>query len=73
MEKAFAAGIAPDTYYDALLASREAVSQKDAKSKTIPLSQDRDKIRLIKEAVPGLTSKEYKLLFEALGISKNAY
>jgi hypothetical protein len=73
MEKAFAAGISPDTYYDALLAARNAVSQKDAKGKTIPLSQDRDKIRLIKEAVPGLTSKEYKLLFEALGISKNAY
>ena len=73
MEKAFAAGISPDTYYDALLAARKAVSQKDAKGETIKYSEDRDKIRLINEAVPGLTSKEYKLLFEALGISKNAY
>ena len=73
MEKAFAAGISPDTYYDALLAARQAVSQKDANGKTIPLSQDKDKVRLVKKAVPGLTSKEYKLLFEALGISKNAY
>lgn len=73
MEKAFAAGISPDTYYDALLAARKAVSQKDAKGETIKYSEDRDKIRLIKKAVPGLTNGEYSLLFDALGISKNAY
>lgn len=72
MEKMFAAGISPDDYYDAVIAARKAQSRKDSQGKTI-VSQDKDKVRLIKQALPHLTERERKLIYAAMGISKNAW
>ena len=68
-----AQGVTYDQYYAAYFAARGIVGDKDGDGKTIQLSSSRKKKAAIDKAVPGASTKQKHLLYEALGVSEKVW
>ncbi len=68
-----AQGVTYDQYYAAYFASRGITGDKDENGKTITNSASRKKKDAIDKAVPGASTKQKHLLYEALGVSEKVW
>lgn len=68
-----AQGVTYDQYYAAYFAARGITGDKDGDGKTIQLSSSRKKKAAIDKAVPGASTKQKHLLYEALGVSEKVW
>lgn len=68
-----AQGVTYDQYYAAYFAARGITGDKDGDGKTIQLSSSRKKKAAIDKAVPGASTKQKHLLYEALGVSDKVW
>lgn len=68
-----AQGVTYDQYYAAYFAARGIVGDKDENGKTITNSASRKKKEVIDKAVPGASTKQKHLLYEALGVSEKVW
>lgn len=68
-----AQGVTYDQYYAAYFAARGIVGDKDGDGKTIQLSSSRKKKAAIDKAVPGASTKQKHLLYEALEVSEKVW
>lgn len=68
-----AQGVTYDQYYAAYFAARGIVGDKGDNGKTISGSASRKKKAAIDKAVPGATTKQKHLLYEALGVSEKVW
>lgn len=68
-----AQGVTYDQYYDAYFAARGIVGDKGDNGKTISGSASRKKKAAIDKAVPGASTKQKHLLYEALGVSEKVW
>lgn len=68
-----AQGVTYDQYYAAYFAARGITGDKDENGKTITNSASRKKKEAIDKAVPGATTKQKHLLYEALGVSEKVW
>lgn len=66
-------GVTYDQYYAAYFAARGITGDKDGDGKTIQLSSSRKKKAAIDKAVPGASTKQKHLLYEALGVSDKVW
>lgn len=66
-------GVTYDQYYAAYFAARGITGDKDGDGKTIQLSSSRKKKAAIDKAVPGASTKQKHLLYEALGVSEKVW
>ena len=62
-----------DQYYAAYFAARGIVGDKGENGKTIANSASRKKKEAIDKAVPGASTKQKHLLYEALGVSEKVW
>ena len=68
-----AQGVTYDQYYAAYFAARGIVGNKGDNGKTISGSASRKKKAAIDKAVPGASTKQKHLLYEALGVSEKVW
>lgn len=68
-----AQGVTYDQYYAAYFAARGITGDKDENGKTITNSASRKKKEAIDKAVPGASTKQKHLLYEALGVSEKVW
>ena len=68
-----AQGVTYDQYYAAYFAARGIVGDKGDNGKTISGSASRKKKAAIDKAVPGASTKQKHLLYEALGVSEKVW
>ena len=68
-----AQGVIYDQYYAAYFAARGIVGDKGDNGKTISGSASRKKKAAIDKAVPGASTKQKHLLYEALGVSEKVW
>lgn len=68
-----AQGVTYDQYYDAYFAARGITGDKDENGNTITYSASRKKKEAIDKAVPGASTKQKHLLYEALGVSEKVW
>ena len=68
-----AQGVTYDQYYAAYFAARGIVGDKGDNGKTISGSASRKKKAAIDNAVPGASTKQKHLLYEALGVSEKVW
>ena len=68
-----AQGVTYDQYYAAYFAARGITGDKDDNGKTISGSASRKKKAAIDKAVPGASTKQKHLLYEALGVSEKVW
>lgn len=68
-----AQGVTYDQYYAAYFAARGITGDKDGDGKTIQLSSSRKKKAAIDKAVPGASTKQKHLLYEALEVSEKVW
>ena len=68
-----AQGVTYDQYYAAYFAARGIVGDKGENGKTIANSASRKKKEAIDKAVPGASTKQKHLLYEALGVSEKVW
>ena len=68
-----AQGVTYDQYYAAYFAARGITGDKDENGKTITNSPSRKKKEAIDKAVPGASTKQKHLLYEALGVSEKVW
>lgn len=68
-----AQGVTYDQYYAAYFAARGIVGDKGENGKTITNSSSRKKKEAIDKAVPGASTKQKHLLYEALGVSEKVW
>lgn len=68
-----AQGVTYDQYYAAYFATRGITGDKDENGKTITNSASRKKKEAIDKAVPGASTKQKHLLYEALGVSEKVW
>lgn len=68
-----AQGVTYDQYYAAYFAARGITGDKDENGKTITNSANRKKKEAIDKAVPGASTKQKHLLYEALGVSEKVW
>ena len=68
-----AQGVTYDQYYAAYFAARGITGDKDENGKTITNSASRKKKEAIDKAVPGASTKQKYLLYEALGVSEKVW
>lgn len=68
-----AQGVTYDQYYAAYFAARGIVGDKGENGKTITNSASRKKKEAIDKAVPGASTKQKHLLYEALGVSEKVW
>ena len=68
-----AQGVTYDQYYVAYFAARGIVGDKGENGKTIANSASRKKKEAIDKAVPGASTKQKHLLYEALGVSEKVW
>ena len=68
-----AQGVTYDQYYAAYFAARGITGEKDENGKTITNSASRKKKEAIDKAVPGASTKQKHLLYEALGVSEKVW
>ena len=68
-----AQGVTYDQYYAAYFAARGIVGDKDENGKTITNSASRKKKEAIDKSVPGASTKQKHLLYEALGVSEKVW
>lgn len=68
-----AQGVTYDQYYAAYFAARGIVGDKGENGKTISGSASRKKKAAIDKAVPGASTKQKHLLYEALGVSEKVW
>ena len=66
-------GVTYDQYYAAYFAARGITGDKDENGKTIANSASRKKKEAIDKAVPGASTKQKHLLYEALGVSEKVW
>ena len=66
-------GVTYDQYYAAYFAARGITGDKDENGKTITNSASRKKKEAIDKAVPGASTKQKHLLYEALGVSEKVW
>ena len=66
-------GVTYDQYYAAYFATRGITGDKDENGKTITNSASRKKKEAIDKAVPGASTKQKHLLYEALGVSEKVW
>ena len=72
-DKYVAQGVTYDQYYAAYFAARGIVGDKGENGKTITNSASRKKKEAIDKAVPGASTKQKHLLYEALGVSEKVW
>ena len=68
-----AQGVTYDQYYAAYFAARGITGDKDENGKTITNSASRKKKEAIDKAVPGASTKQKHLLYEAIGVSEKVW
>jgi hypothetical protein len=68
-----AQGVTYDQYYAAYFAARGITGDKDENGKTITNSASRKKKEAIDKSVPGASTKQKHLLYEALGVSEKVW
>lgn len=68
-----AQGVTYDQYYNAYLATKGITGDKDENGKTITNSASRKKKEAIDKAVPNATTKQKRLLYEAIGVSEKVW
>lgn len=68
-----AQGVTYDQYYAAYFATRGITGDKDENGKTITNSASRKKKEAIDKAVPNATTKQKRLLYEAIGVSEKVW
>ena len=68
-----AQGVTYDQYYAAYFAARGITGDKGENGKTIANSASRKKKEAIDKAVPGASTKQKHLLYEALGVSEKVW
>ena len=66
-------GVTYDQYYAAYFAARGITGDKDENGKTITNSASRKKKEAIDKAVPGASTKQKHLLYEAIGVSEKVW